>query len=85
LIDDMSDIPAFIQTLTNKAQNRAIWLGFYFPMGLCRAWYEKPGSKTSLPCWNGLKVRTDIAFLTFTTTARTSTAFGNILHQIRFK
>jgi len=43
LIDDMSDIPAFIQTLTSKAQNRTIWLGFDFPMGLCRAWYEKTG------------------------------------------
>ncbi len=48
LIDDVSpvgDIPVFLQTLTKKAQNRTIWLGFDFPVGLCRAWYEKTGVK----------------------------------------
>lgn len=45
-IDDMSpvgDIAPFINQLCQDGQTKTIWLGLDFPLGLCRAWYEKSG------------------------------------------
>lgn len=58
LIDDMSpvgDIPLFIDMMAQQARKKRVVLGLDFPIGLCRAWYQKAGFNTFAAVLDWLK------------------------------